>query len=236
LLASLPIDDIHLARVAQMAETDFVGAPVGIMDQMASSIGREREALLLDTRTLAVDRVPIPVSLEIIVIDSAVPHAHAGGEYATRRRESFEAARLRGVEHLRDAPLDRVEALPLLLARRARHIVTENRRVFETADALRRGDGPALGVLFAASHASMRDDYETSTAEVDTLVGIGQQHPDVFGARLTGGGFGGAVVMVTSAGSGRAAALDIRDRYRARTGRHGEVLVPPGRNLENVSR
>src|SRR4051812_8166130 len=167
-LFGLRLDDMALARAAQAVETEFVGAPVGIMDQMASSLGRDGEALFLDTRTLSVDRVPLPQSLEIIVIDSGVAHAHAGGEDATRRRESFEAAARLGVAMLRDldlSALPRIEALPPALMRRARHIVTENQRVLDAVDALRRSDPVRLGALFAASHASMRDDFENSTPD-----------------------------------------------------------------------
>jgi galactokinase len=229
-LLNLTLDDVSLAKIAQKAETDFVGAPVGIMDQMASSLGREGEALFLDTRSLAVERLPLPPSIQIIVIDSAIPHAHASGEYATRRRESFEAAALLGVDRLRDVEvtmLPRINTLPPILARRARHIVTENQRVLAAVEALRADDASRLGALFAASHASMRDDYETSTPEVDVLVRIGQQHPDIYGARLTGGGFGGAIVMIAKAGTGCTAAHEIRTAYEAKTGRNGVVLVPP---------
>jgi galactokinase len=228
-LIGLDLDDVALARIGQAVEAEFVGAPVGIMDQMASSLGRQGEALFLDTRTLAVERLPIPASLDIVLIDSRVPHAHAGGEYAVRRRESFEAAARLGVHTLRDVDqsmLPRIDRLPPRLARRARHVVTENQRVLDSVEALRHGDATRLGTLFAASHHSMRDDYETSTPEVDALVAIAQQHADIYGARLTGGGFGGAVVMLARAGRGRAAATSIRDEYERRTGLRGVVLVP----------
>jgi galactokinase len=228
-LFDLQFDDVSLARIAQSVETRFVGAPVGIMDQMASSLGHVGEALFLDTRTLAFERVPIPGSIELIVIDSGVPHAHAGGQYATRRRESFEAAALLGVEKLRDldlAALPAINALPPILARRARHIVTENQRVLDAVEALKRGDAERLGVLFHESHVSMRDDFETSTPDVDKLVRIGAEHPDVYGARLTGGGFGGAVVMIARASRGRAAASAIADAYARESGRTPVVLLP----------
>lgn len=230
ILLNLDLDDVALAKIGQKVETDFVGAPIGIMDQMASSLGRDGEALFLDTRTLAIERVPIPESIEVIVIDSGIPHTHAGGQYATRRRESFEAAALLGVERLRDVDLTalpRINALPSVLARRARHIVTENGRVLAAVRALRAGDAVTLGELFAASHASMRDDYQTSTPEIDLLVSIGQQHPDIYGARLTGGGFGGAVVLLARGGTGRPSSHAIQDEFRQRTGRECTVLVPP---------
>jgi galactokinase len=229
-LFALELDDVRLARLAQAVETTFVGAPVGIMDQMASSLGRDGEALFLDTRTLAAEPVPLPRTIDIVVIDSGVPHAHAGGQYAARRKESFEAAALLGVERLRDVgvgALPMIEALPPVLARRARHVVTENQRVLDAVDAIRHGNAARVGALFAASHASMRDDYETSTPDVDALVAIGARHPDVYGARLTGGGFGGAVVMVAKASRGRDAAESIRDAYARETGREGVVLIPP---------
>ncbi len=150
-------------------------------------------------------------------------------EYAARRRESFEAAALLGVERLRDvdsSALARIDALPPLLARRARHVITENARVLAAVDALRAADAVRLGALFNASHASMRDDYEISTPEIDRLVVIAQQHPDVFGARLTGGGFGGAVVLIAASGRGSVAADEICAAYRHATGRPGVVLVP----------
>lgn len=224
------LDDVTLARIAQAAETQFVGAPVGIMDQMASSLGRDHEALFIDTRSLAVERIPLPRSIELVVIDSRVPHAHAGGAYAMRRRQSFEAARWLGVEFLRDVPIARivdVEALPPLLAHRARHVITENQRVLDAVDALKAGDAVRLGSIFAASHASLRDNFEVSTPDVDALVRIAADHPDVYGARMTGGGFGGSVVALARAGRGRVAAGRIRDAYQRETGRDGSILVPP---------
>ncbi|MEO6235530.1 MAG: galactokinase family protein, partial [Vicinamibacterales bacterium] len=144
---ALALDDVAIARSGQEAEVTFVGAPVGIMDQMAASLGRDGEALFLDTRALAVERIPLPPEVKLIVIDSGVTHAHAGGEYGARRRESFEAARQLGVALLRDVDvtsLARLDALDPLLARRARHVITENQRVLEAAAALRAADAAAL--------------------------------------------------------------------------------------------
>jgi len=222
------LDDLALARVAHAAETQFVGAPVGVMDQVASSLGHDGEALFLDTRTLAVDRIPLPAAVDLVVIDSGVTHAHAGGEYATRRRESFEAARALGVTHLRDldaGALHHLDALDPILARRARHIITENQRVLDAVLALRASDLPALGRLMNASHASMRDDYQTSTPEIDTLVAIAQGHPGTIGARLTGGGFGGSIVALAAAGRGKEVGAGVAEAYRRRTGRRATILV-----------
>ena len=225
----LQIGDVELARLAQRAEVEFVGAPVGIMDQMASSLAGERHALFLDTRTLGTEQIPLPPALELLVINSGVTHQHAGGDYATRRRESEEAAHRLGVTRLRDAGLDRVselEQFPEPLGRRARHVITENARVLQACDALRCGDLHRLGRLFSASHASMRDDYEVSVPLVDLLVDLTESHADVFGARMTGGGFGGAIVAAVAAGRAGAIGEAVTEAYHERSGRQAEVMVP----------
>jgi galactokinase len=225
----LPLDDLQLARLAREVETAFVGAPVGVMDQMASSLGRDGEALFIDTRTLQAVGVPIPPAIGLIVIDSAIAHAHAVGDYKRRRDESFKAADMLGVATLRDIDLTamaRVDALPPLLARRARHVISENARVLAAVEALRVADTATLGQLFAASHASMRDDYEITTPAIDTLVALGVAHPDVYGARMTGGGFGGSVVMLARAERAMEAASLVCHAYTRETGNRGRVLVP----------
>jgi galactokinase len=229
---ALPLDDVQLATVGRAAENDFVGAPVGIMDQMASSLGRDGEALFLDTRTLAVERIPLPPAIALVVIDSGVTHQHAGGEYATRRRESFAAAARLGVPFLRDAgvaDLLRVNALEdPVLRRRARHVVTENQRVLDAVSALRAGDAVTMGRLMNDSHVSMRDDYQTSTPEIDELVRIAQAQDAVFGARLTGGGFGGSIVALVRAGAAAEASARIAREYAAQAHRTATVIVPAG--------
>jgi len=226
---SLPLDDVALAVTGRAAETDFVGAPVGIMDQMAASVGRDGEALFLDTRTLGVEHIPLPPGVDLVVIDSGVKHRHAGGEYATRRRESFAAAAQLGVAFLRDAGADalsRLGSLDPVLARRARHIITETQRVLDAVAAMRADDVARLGQLMNASHASMRDDYEISTPEIDALVALAQQDDAIAGARLTGGGFGGSIVALARRGAGAAAARRIADGYAAATGLSAAILVP----------
>jgi galactokinase len=225
----LSISDVVLARMAQRAEVEFVGAPVGIMDQMACSLAGERDALFLDTRSLAFERIPLPPQLGLVVINSGVAHQHAGGDYVTRRRESEQAARLLGVDRLRDVPLDamhRIEALPPLLARRARHVVTENARVLAARETLRVADLASFGGLLNASHASLRDDYEVSVAAVNALVEIAQSQRGVFGARMTGGGFGGAVVIATSADEAARIAGTVAEHYERRQLARPQILVP----------
>jgi galactokinase len=228
-LFALQIDDVEIARLGQQAENDFVGAPVGIMDEMASSLGRPGVALFIDTRSLAYEPVALPRGTELAVINSGVAHQHAGGDYRTRRAESERAAALLGVRALRDVgvgDLTRVDALPAPLDRRARHVVTENQRVIDAKAAMEAADAPALGALFNASHASQRDDYEVSVPEVDQLVTLAQAESAVYGARLTGGGFGGSIVALVRKGDAAAVAERVIEAYRHRTDRTATVLVP----------
>jgi galactokinase len=232
----LKVGPVEIAHLAHQIETDFVGAPVGIMDQMACSLCRANEALFLDTRSLSFERLAWPANIEVMVIHSGLSHSHAGGDYARRRRESFSAAGLLGVRWLRDATEAKLArtSLPDVMKRRARHVITENQRVLAAVDALRQADARRLGALLNESHASMRDDYEISVPEIDALVALGQADPDVYGARLTGGGFGGCVVMLAAAGQARAAANRIVATYRRNVGRAGAVLVPVNREVMMV--
>ncbi len=224
-LFDLPIEDVALARLAWRAEHDFTGAPVGIMDQMACSLADSAAALFLDTRSLACERIPLPAGAALVVIDSGVAHDHAAGDYRVRREECDAAARLLGVATLRDAVLADIGRLPPPLGRRARHVLTENARVLETVEALRAGDSRRIGALFARSHASMRDDFEVSIEAIDRLVEIASATPGVYGARLTGGGFGGSIVAWADAAAAVPAAEAIVAEYNRRGGR-GRRLVP----------
>jgi galactokinase len=227
----LEIDDTSVAALAHRAETTFVGAPVGIMDQMVASLGKQGEALFLDTRTRETRHVPIPRGAEIVVINSNVHHAHASGEYRTRRRECEEAAARLGVGTLRElgddaAAMARVATLPELLHRRARHVVTENGRVLGMTRALERGDLKSCGALLVEGHRSLRDDFEVSVPEIDFLVERAAAQPGIHGARLTGGGFGGSIVGVADRGAGRHAAEAVALEYSTRFGRSASILLP----------
>ena len=221
----LPLDDVALAVAARRAETDFVGAPVGIMDQMACSLADTNSALFIDTRTLQYSRVPLPPDAALLVIDSGVSHTHAGGEYRTRRDECARAATALGVAELRDvgvSDLERVAALPAPLNRRARHVITENARVQAAVEALKGRDLEHTGRLFVQSHVSMRDDFEVSVPAIDALVDAALRVQGVYGARLTGGGFGGAIVALADRSRARGAADAI---VRA----HNTGRFPPAR-------
>jgi galactokinase len=228
-LFELDLDDVTLARLGQRAEVDFVGARVGIMDQLCASLGDETHALFVDTRSLAYERVPFPPSLELAVIGSGVAHSNAAGEYNTRRSECEQACALLGVASLRElgpGDLPRIDALPEPLSGRARHVVTENQRVLDTVAALKDGRLDALGELLAASHRSMRDDYQVSVPEIDLLVELADTRSDVVGARLTGGGFGGSIIALTPVGHAEEAGQAVVSEYRTRTGQTGRLLVP----------
>jgi galactokinase len=226
---ALRLDDIALAVAARRAETDFVGAPVGIMDQMACSLATTTAALLIDTRTLAHRTVPLPPDAALIVIDSGVTHHHAGGEYRTRRDECARAAAALGVAELRDvdvADLDRVSRLPEPLNRRARHVITENARVLETVTSLASGDLNNVGRLFRESHASMRDDFEVSVPPVDRLVECAARASGVYGARLTGGGFGGAIVALADGRRAAEAASTVLREFNSTKGSSARLIIP----------
>lgn len=228
-LFALPVDDRTIARLAHRAETGFVGAPVGVMDQLICSLGDVDSALFIDTRTLATERLPLPAELGLVVIYSGVDHRLTGGDYGARRAECEQAAALLHVPQLRDlADLDdpRVARLPDVLRRRVRHVFTENARVLAAVGALRSGDVAALGALFDASHASLRDDYEVSIPEIDLLCRLARDSGAVYGARLTGGGFGGSVVIVADPRQTDRVARRVARTYAETTRRTPTIVVP----------
>ncbi|HYB99185.1 MAG TPA: galactokinase [Candidatus Limnocylindrales bacterium] len=229
-LFSLAIDDVAIARLGQRVENDFVGARVGIMDQMAASLGDEHSALYLDTVTLDYEKVPVPPACEIAVLDTGVKHAHAGGGYNERRSQCEEAARRLGVRFLAELPVKevaRVESLPEPIRSRARHVITEHARVADAVTALRAGDLSEVGRLFYASHVSLRDDFEVSVPQLDFLVEAAAAQEGVYGARMTGGGFGGSAVVLTERGRASEIGHAILTAYAAEfPGCRGTLRVP----------
>lgn len=195
-LGGVTLEPMRVATLARAVETDFVGAPVGLMDQIAA-LGQPHRAQLIDFRGESVRAVALPDRLDIEIIDSGIAHAHRSGGYRERRAECARACELLRVTSLRDLgdSLAAAEALPSPLPRRVRHVVTENRRVLEAAAALEQGDGRRFGALMLESHASLRDDFEVSLPQIDAIVDRAMQSPRVLGARITGGGFGGSVVL-----------------------------------------
>ena len=217
--AEFALEGVDLARAAQQAEHVATGVPCGIQDQMASVGGRAGHAIFLDCRTLAVEQVPMPPELRVVVVHTGVPRTLEGTPYAQRRAESEAVAASLGLRVLRDATFDQVRDLP-----RGRHAVTEMERAHKFAAALRAGDLDALGPLMLASHASSRDDMQVSIPELDILVEL-LVDAGALGARLTGAGFGGCVVSLVDAASAGAVAEQATSEYRARTGRDPTAWV-----------
>lgn len=196
------LDKVALARVGRTAENDAVGAPTGIMDQMASMLGVADAATFLDCRTLQTRPVPLgfaETGLEILVVDTLVEHAHASGGYRERRASCEKGAAAFDVRALRDLTVDDLprarEILDDVTFRRVRHIVTENQRVLDTVAALDLAGPSAIGDLLTASHASMRDDFEITTPQLDLAVETARAS-GALGARMTGGGFGGSAIAL----------------------------------------
>jgi galactokinase len=222
-----PLTDVELAQLGRKAENDFVGAPVGIMDQMAASVGDENHALFLDTRTLEFEKIPIPTQLGIVVIDSGLTHSHASGAYADRKRECTEAAEMLKLLELRDiGHIDAAHALPEPQRQRAYHVVSENERVLQMGRALRDEEFEDIGGIMRESHKSLSFDFEVSTPEIDRLVEIAESEDGVYGARLTGGGFGGCIVALAQSDVASKAAAAIVERYEKATGQRSKVIVP----------
>jgi galactokinase len=227
-LLDLGLSDEIAVDVAHAVENGpYVGARAGLLDQLASVYGRQREALLIDLRDRSTQLVALPKDLELAVIDSATRHDHASGGYNTRRAECEAACAHLGVASLRElegrSEHEVLDRLPPPLDRRVRHVLSENARVREAVTVLREDGTARLGELLQASHRSLRDDYEVSTAELDRLVAIADADTDVLGARLVGGGFGGSVLALATAGHARAAG----ERIVARYGAGGLIAVVP---------
>jgi galactokinase len=225
-LLELPLDDVTLAQLGQRAEMQHAGVNCGIMDQMAASLADTREALFLDTRTLDRRRIPLPRDSAVLVLDSGITRSLAAGAFNERRAECEEAARQLGVRALRDIDvraLSRVDSLGEPWLSRAHHVVTENARVLQAVTC---SDPAQFGLLMNASHTSLRDDFGVSVPALDRLVALLQSDTDVYGARLTGAGFGGACVALCRRDALPHIGARVLDAY-AREGFNGAVLVPP---------
>ncbi|MDP1028416.1 galactokinase [Sphingomonas sp. KR1UV-12] len=227
-----PVDATRIAVQAQTAENDFVGMKCGVMDQLASSASVEGAALLIDCRSLETRAIPIPAGTAVLIVHSGVVRGLVEGHYNRRRAECEEAAAALGIAKLRDADMAMLDAgrMSAEAADRARHVIGENARVLAAAEALAADDLPTLGRLMAESHASMRDLFRITVPKVDELAATAQALIDQHaggrgGARMTGGGFGGAVVAVVPDDATAAVVEGLRTRYRTPAGEPPEIMV-----------
>ena len=227
---SLPLPKVAL--LCQRAENDYVGAPCGIMDQFVSCCGAADHALLLDCRSLEYRLAPIPKHLSLVICNTMVKHAHAGGEYGSRRAEVEEGtAILRRhrpeIRLLRDATVEDLarwgSEMSSNVLKRCRHIITENTRTVAAAKALEANDLTSLGHLMAEAHASYRDDFEASCKEADIMVELAVKQEGVVGARLTGGGFGGCTVNLVESTHAKTFGENVGAGYEKATGIQPEI-------------
>jgi galactokinase len=235
-VSGLSMQRTDLAKLCQQAENEFVGARCGIMDQFISCCGRAGHALLLDCRSLDYRLLPLPHGVSLVICNTMVKHELASGEYNARRAECEEGVRrlsrsLPHVRTLRDVSLGDLQkyaaSLPETIYKRCRHVVSENRRVTDAARSLERGDLPAFGKLMRDSHLSLRDDYQVSSSQLDLMVDLAARLPGVFGARMTGGGFGGCTINLVRTEAVPAFKRDIADAYEKATALAPQIFVTP---------
>lgn len=232
-LCGAEVSPTERALIGQATEHEFVNVPCGIMDQFISANGKKDHALMLDCKDLSYRLIPMTdPNVSVLVIDSAVKHSLADGGYAARRKNCEDACAVLGVPSLREATLAMLEEkkaeLGDLCYRRARHVIGENARVANFAAALQAGDWGAAGIAMRSSHASLRDDFEVSCAEVDTLVSLADTIPSassVYGARMTGGGFGGCIVALVKSSDVEQVAKEMLEGYRDALGIETTYLV-----------
>ncbi|HEY8767138.1 MAG TPA: galactokinase [Dehalococcoidia bacterium] len=223
--AGITVDRRLLALLCQRAENFFVGVQSGIMDQYASALGQAGHALLIDCRSLEAEPVPLAAGVAIVVVDSKLARRLADTPYNRRREECAEAARTLGIDSLRAATTEMLSRLSGDLLKRAHHVVSENARVLAAAQTLRTGDLDRLGALMAESHASMRDDFEASSPEIDLLVELAQRTDGVIGARVTGAGWGGCTVNLVRENTVDTFAGQVAGEYARRTGLAAEFDI-----------
>jgi galactokinase len=225
---------LELAKLCQAAEHDYVGTRCGIMDQFVVTFGVSGNTLMLDCRSLDYQLIPVPPNLSVVVCNTMVRHELASGEYNRRRADcetgvKLLAKHLPGIRALRDVSIADLEAykyvLPGTIYQRCRHVVTENERVFAAATALRSQDADQFGNLMYRSHASLRDDYEVSCKELDLLVDLASSSPGVYGARMTGGGFGGCTVNLVRTECATAFKTNIARTYEEAIGIAPDIYI-----------
>lgn len=229
------MEPIDMALNCQAAENNFVGVNCGILDQFTAAMGRKDRLVFLDCRNLSdYDYFPLSQGLDLVIADTRAPHTLVDGDYNRRRESCFRAAKAcaalfpdKNITHLRDVDMDTLLAVKNVISeedfRRARHIVTDNDRVKRGAAALTQGDAATMGAQMNESHASSRDDFANSSPELDIMVSIAQSLPGCHGARLNGGGFGGATINLVDTATAADFAAELNVRYFEKTGIQPEI-------------
>ena len=233
-ISGVKIDRLELAKICQRAENEFVGARTGLMDQFIACFGKADHAVMLDCRSLESRALPVPDDVNLVVCNTMVKHELASSEYNARREQCEEGVRilsqhLPNITSLRDVTPDDVETfraeLGEVIFKRCRHVTTENDRVLKAADALRDRDLKTFGKLMYESHHSLRDDYEVSCQELDVMVDLAKPIKGVFGARMTGGGFGGCTINLVAVEAVGEFTQTIRNSYVQATGKTSGVYI-----------
>jgi galactokinase len=228
-LGDLDLDGVERALLCQKAENEFVGIRCGIMDQYIISLGKRSHALLIDCRSLEYQLVPVPTGYSLVVCDTKKRRGLVDSEYNTRRAQCEEGARLLGLKALRDITPEAFKAhagaLPPVIRKRCRHVVTENQRVLDAVQSLRDANPARFGELMDASHTSLQHDYEVSCAELDAMVAAARRQPGVLGARMTGAGFGGCTINLVAEDATEAFRRNVAAAYAAETGLDPEIYV-----------
>lgn len=243
-ISDADIDLIELAQLSQRAENEFVGMRCGLMDQFASCFGRRDHALSLDCRSLEYELLRLPAEVSMVICNTMVKHELAGSEYNVRRAECEIGVKLlskflTGVQALRDVSLTDLQQyageLPAKVVKRCHHVVSENERVIAAGAALKAEDLQAFGQLMGQSHASLRDDYQVSCPELDLMVNLANEVPGMYGARMTGGGFGGCTINLVSAAHTESFRQQVAMRYAEATGIRPEIYISaPAQGVERV--
>jgi galactokinase len=219
----------EMALLAQRAENEWVGVNCGIMDQLISATGEAGHAMLIDCRSLETRAVPLPRGATVVILDTATRRGLVGTAYNERRSQCEAAAAVFGVPALRDVDLATFERrgpeLNSVTRRRARHVITENARVLDAAEALTAGDVHTVGRLMTASHESLRDDFEVSRDELDIMADLASALPGCYGARMTGAGFGGCAVALVDGALASAFSCDVAQEYERATGLRPAIYV-----------
>jgi galactokinase len=228
-VSNFPWDPVKMALLGQKTENQWVGANTGIMDQMISASGQKGYALLIDCRSLETEAVPLPQGTVAVIMDTMTRHSHTESGYNERRAECEEAAKFFGVRALRDVTLEQFNAkaqeLSDVVRRRAKHVITENDRTLQAAEAMKKGDAVLLGQLMNESGDSLRDDFEVTNEALDVMVEAARAEHGCYGARMTGGGFGGSAVALVAANQSETFAKSVAKSYQAKSGREPQIYV-----------